>query len=309
MGGVLYAPPGVRTCTWSRHVSEDSTPGAYGDAVLRLGVTGPIPDAVDGVVAALRRVGDDDTVTVHLVPWPADLDAAARYHLVVGATSGDAPASDAVDVWIAHDGAEALWRERIVPFAANLAAGRRAPRRRVAQLVDSDSAWTTQAQRLIARIRSIITHEIVRADHIGSTSVPGLPAKDLVDIQVVVPDLDAAGVIATRAAETGLVDVGDWDAPDRTGTRYVERVLVDADPGRPTTVNLRAFRDPVWRETLLFRDWLRASSANRDAYLAEKRRLEQQTDHVDAYSDGKLDWITDALGRAEHWAAATDWQP
>ena len=139
--------------------------------------------------------------------------------------------------------------------------------------------------------------------------MPGLPAKDLIDIQVTVPGLDAAGVIAIRAAEMGLVDVGEWDAPDRTGTRYAERVLVDADPGRPTTVNLRAVGDPVWRETLLFRDWLRADSCNRDGYLAEKRRLEQQTDHVDAYSDGKLDWITDALERAEHWAAATRWEP
>ena len=98
-------------------------------------------------------------------------------------------------------------------------------------------------------------------------------------------------------------------APAAAGARYAERVLVDADPGRPTNVNLRAVGDPVWRETLLFRDWLRADPANRDAYLAEKRRLEQQTDHVDAYSAGKLGWITGALGRAEHWAAATAWQP
>ena len=292
-----------------RHPLATARSAAYRNGVLRVGVTGPVSEEVDGVVAAWPGMSAVDAVTVHVVPWPAHLDASSRHHLTVGVASGDAPTGDAVDVWIEHDGAEALWRERIVPFSANLAARRRAPRRRVAQLVESDPTWSTQAQRLIARICSVTADEIVRVDHIGSTSVPGLPAKELIDIQAVVRDLDVAAVIAARATEMGLVDVGEWDAPDRSRTRHAERVLVDADPGRPTTLNLRAAGDPVWRETLLFRDWLRADAANRDGYLAEKRRLEQHTDHVDAYSDGKLDWITDALGRAERWAAETDWQP
>ena len=114
---------------------------------------------------------------------------------------------------------------------------------------------------------------------------------------------------AARAEQIGLVDVGIRDAPERSGARHAERVLVDGDPGRPVNVNLRPVGDPVWRETLLFRDWLRADTSHRDAYLAEKRRLTHQTDHVDAYSDGKLGWISDALGRAEAWAAATGWAP
>jgi len=83
--------------------------------------------------------------------------------------------------------------------------------------------------------------------------------------------------------------------------------MVDADPGRPTTVNLRPVTDPVWRETLLFRDWLRADTGNRDAYLAEKRRLAAATEHVDSYSDGKLGWVGDALARAEQWAVRAGW--
>ena len=148
--------------------------------------------------------------------------------------------------------------------------GRRA---RVARLVGPDPTWPDQAARLIARVRHALGDHVLRVDHIGSTSVPGLPAKDLVDVQVTVPDLAVAADAAASAPIAGLVDVGEWDAPDRTGVRFSERVLVDADPGRPATVNLRPVGDPVWREVLLFRDWLRADPSHRDAYLAEKRRL------------------------------------
>jgi GrpB-like predicted nucleotidyltransferase (UPF0157 family) len=175
--------------------------------------------------------------------------------------------------------------------------------------VGPDPTWPAQARRVIARVHHALGARASRVDHIGSTSVPGLPAKQIVDVQVVVADLAAAADAAAHASDAGLVDVGEWDAPDRSGTRHVERVLVDADPGRPTTVNLRPVTDPVWRETLLFRDWLRVDPAHREAYLAEKQRLAATSEHVDTYSDGKLGWIGDALGRAETWAAATGWTP
>jgi dephospho-CoA kinase len=278
--------------------------------VLRVGLTGPSERAVAVVAATWAGVARDVTseIVVGAVEWTAPLDVAARHHLVVGVAP--ASANDGVDVWVAPDGAATLLRDRLEPFATNLAAGRRAPRRRVARLVESDSDWPAQARRLMARVRHAVGDRVVRADHIGSTSVPGLPAKDLVDVQVVVRDLGDGRDVATHAHEMGLVHVaGAWDAPSRAGDRFREEVLVDADPGRPANVNLRALGDPVWRETLLFRDWLRADDRHRDAYLAEKRRLAAGTQHVDEYSDGKLDWIGDALGRAEDWAAAVGWTP
>jgi dephospho-CoA kinase len=277
--------------------------------VLRVALTGPVPEAVGRVGDAWRdRAGDD--VDVRTAAWPVDADVVARHQLVVGiAADRPPPATDAVDEWVDLAGADALWHDRIAPFAANLAAGRRAPRRRVAVLVGPDPTWPAQARRVIARVHHALGDRAERIDHIGSTSVPGLPAKQIVDVQVVVADLGAAAAAAMRAHDAGLVDVGEWDAPDRSGARHAERVLVDADPGRPTTVNLRPVTDPVWRETLLFRDWLRADPAHRDGYLAEKQRLAAGAGHVDAYGDGKLGWVGAALGRAEAWAAATGWTP
>ena len=203
---------------------------------------------------------------VHEVAWPTDLDTAARHHVVVGVATGPTPDEDAIDAWIRPRDALAVWRDRIEPFRADLVAGRRAPRRRVAELADPDPTWPAQARRVVARLHHAVGEFVVRVDHIGSTSVRGLPAKDLIDVQVVVRDLVAARKAASRAPECGLVHVaGAWDAPDRTGRRFREEVLVDADPGRPTNVNLRPMGDPVWRETLLFRDWLRADMRHRDA--------------------------------------------
>jgi GrpB-like predicted nucleotidyltransferase (UPF0157 family) len=151
---------------------------------------------------------------------------------------------------------------------------------------------------------------VLRIDHIGSTSVPGLPAKDLVDIQVTVADLPAARAGALAAFEAGFVHVdGDWSGEDRFGVVHPEAVAVDADPGRPVNINFRPVTAPVWREALLFRDWLRSHHDERDTYAAMKRTLAISDTHVDRYSDDKMPWIRRALARAEAWAAHVGWSP
>ncbi len=168
------------------------------------------------------------------------------------------------------DDIDALWHTRIVPFARNLANQTRTPRARVAVLHEPDPTWPAQAQRLIARLTYATGDHTIRIDHIGSTSVPGLPAKNLVDIQVVVADMTTAHTVAHAATAAGFVRVaGPISTQDRHGIEHPEEVVVDADPGRPTNVNIRAVTDPIWRETLCFRDWLRADKTSRDEYLAQ----------------------------------------
>lgn len=209
------------------------------------------------------------------------------------------------------DAVDELWHNRLVPFEANLRMGKRAPRRRHPVLADPQPAWRDEADRLISRLQATVGVIALRIDHIGSTSVPGPPAKDLIDIQVTVPDLDAARAAAARAHEAGFVHVaGQWFGEDRLGVAHPEQVAVDADPGRPTNVNFRPVSGPVWREALLFRDWLRANDEERDAYAAMKQRLGARTDaHVDTYSKDKMPWIRAGLARAERWADDVAWKP
>jgi len=226
-----------------------------------------------------------------------ELAAPSFAHLLVGVGHVD-PAR--VDVRIEPGDVDELWARRLAPFAANLRAGRRAPRRRQAVLSPPDPTWPAQAARLIARLVAVVGDPVVRIDHIGSTSVPGLPAKDLVDIQVVVADLDMGRRVARRAPEAGFVHVaGEWFGEDRNGDEHPEEVLVDADPGRPVNVNVRPLTGPVWREALRFRDWLRTHPDECDAYAAMKQALAGTTTDVDAYSTGKMPWIRAALRRAE----------
>jgi dephospho-CoA kinase len=103
---------------------------------------------------------------------------------------------------------------------------------------------------------------------------------------------------------------GRWFGTDRNGVDHPEEVVVDADPGRPANINIRSADWPIWRETLLFRDWLRAHDGERNAYAAMKHALTKQPNaDVDDYSREKMPWISAALRRAEDWAASTRWSP
>jgi hypothetical protein len=138
------------------------------------------------------------------------------------------PMADAV-VDHAAGQVDELWADRLVPFEANLRTNRRAPRRQHAVLAGPDPTWPGQARRLIARLRFRVDGQVIRIDHIGSTSVPGLPAKQLIDIQVVVADLAAAARVAEAGRHSGAVHVsGRWFGTDRHGTDHPEEVLVDA---------------------------------------------------------------------------------
>ena len=178
-------------------------------------------------------------------------------------------------------------------------------------LADPDPTWPQQARRLLERLLFSVGGMIIRADHIGSTSVPGLPAKQLIDIQVLVQALALAGPVADAARRSGFVRVpGNWFGTDQRGAGHPEEVVVDADPGRPVNINIRPVTAPVWRETLLFRDWLRTHQGERDAYTELKAGLaERPGSNVDHYGTGKMPWISSALSRAGQWAARSNWSP
>jgi dephospho-CoA kinase len=214
-----------------------------------------------------------------------------------------------------------LWYSRVLPFAHNLAA--RQPARVPVALVPADPSWPDQAARILARVRAACGHRALRVDHIGSTAVPGLDAKDIIDIQVTVGSLAVADELAEDLLRVGYPridgitdDVAKLDARSNVGgfdhtnnpALWHKRIHASADPGRPTNIHIRADGWPNQQFALLFVDWLAANPGVQADYLAVKRRAAEHS-LAAHYAEAKEPWFLDAYRRAWSWADATRWRP
>lgn len=155
--------------------------------------------------------------------------------------------------------------------------------------------WPLWYEREEARIRSILGERVIRIEHVGSTSVPGLPAKPVIDIVLEVPD---------SADESEYV-------PEMEAAGYVLRIREPewfehrVFKGPDTNVNLHVFTEGCAEvdQMLLFRDWLR-TSADRELYATAKRELAtRDSKYGQQYADAKTAVVHDIMSRAE---AATD---
>ncbi len=211
-----------------------------------------------------------------------------------------------------------LWEERLVPFARNIAGEQIAARVGGPVLAPANPDWPLQADRLMGRIRAAAPEEILAVEHIGSTAVPGLDSKDVIDLQLGVRDLAAADRIAPLLAAAGYPRwpgiVADNPKPSHPDPAdWGKRLHANADPGRPVNLHIRAAGSPGWRYALCFRDWLRADATARADYLAEKRRVAALHD-VDrstaGYAADKETWFTEyAAPRMDAWIRRTGWEP
>ncbi|MGW5455221.1 dephospho-CoA kinase [Nocardia sp. NPDC003979] len=252
----------------------------------------------------------------------AEADALAR----IAAQATDEQRHAVADVWLDNNGApgvveeqvRALWERRLVPFERNQREGVRA--RAEYRLMPHDPEWGAQARRIIARLHLVCGAAAVRIDHVGSTAVSGLPAKDLIDIQVTVADLETADALADSLAAAGFPRaVGiTHDSPKPTPEDpagidvdlWAKRLHGNADPGRPANIHLRVQDSPGQRFALDFRDWLRAEEDVRTEYLEIKRTAERAAAGKageaagEAYYAVKEPWFDVVYPRVGEWARA-----
>jgi dephospho-CoA kinase len=242
-------------------------------------------------------------------------DAWAR----VRTQAGDVARRAAADVWLDNGGppevllalVDSVWDHRLVPFEANLRAGRAAERAPHAVVVAPDPEWPVTAARLLGRLRAVAGDRAQRADHIGSTAVPGLAAKDVIDLQVVVDDLDVAAEVAEDLAAVGLMRrPGRWWDNTRDGTTRDKAFAQSADPGRPVNCHVRPADSPTWRDALLLRDYLRDVPGVAGDYARLKRELAAAPhESIDDYAEAKTPWMRFTLAAADAWAGRTEWTP
>ncbi|MGC4107307.1 MAG: GrpB family protein [Thermomicrobiales bacterium] len=183
-------------------------------------------------------------------------------------------------------------------------------------IVPYNPLWPDDFAVLAAAISTAMGNLALRVDHIGSTSVPGLAAKDIIDIQVTVADL-RDNAIQDRLATLGYTEhptiTGDHIPPGLTAeevdpTRWRKRYFRAPAEMRPMHLHVRQAGLSNQRYPLLFRDYLRATPMAAGAYRQIKEALARlHPDDVEAYYDVKDPACDLIIGAAECWATQTGW--
>jgi GrpB-like predicted nucleotidyltransferase (UPF0157 family) len=158
-------------------------------------------------------------------------------------------------------------------------------------LVEYDPTWPAQYDAVAARIRGAIGDTALLLEHAGSTSVPGIAAKNQIDVVLGVPDSTDEAAYVPALEEAGFqfaIREPEW---------FEHRLFRGRDP----KVNLHVYSadcEEIGR-MIAFRDWLRTHPEDRELYEREKRRLaEQHWDTVQDYADAKTEVIREIVGRA-----------
>ena len=164
-------------------------------------------------------------------------------------------------------------------------------------LVSYRDSWPAQFLREREKIVTALGQKAFRVDHVGSTSVPGLTAEPIIDIDVSVSDADDEADYLPALEAAGY----------QVQVRETDHRLVRS-PDRSVQVHICSAGSEWERRHLLFRDWLRQDVSDREAYAALKRRLAQRDwPDANAYAEAKSNLIAVITDRAESWAAATGW--
>lgn len=167
------------------------------------------------------------------------------------------------------------------------------------RIVDYDPEWPERFERERERIAWALGPLARRIDHIGSTAVPGLAAKPIVDIQVSVPDVEDE-----PSYLDALLAAGYRHRVREPGHRMVRT------PGRDVHVHVCDVGGGWEHRHLLLRDWLRLDPVDRESYQRLKREL-ARADWADMneYADAKGPLIAEMTRRAEAWARSSGWAP
>jgi GrpB-like predicted nucleotidyltransferase (UPF0157 family) len=166
------------------------------------------------------------------------------------------------------------------------------------ELAAYDPAWPTRFAELGRDLRAGLDAVALRIDHIGSTSVPGLAAKPIIDIQVSVADFEPLAAYRLPLEQLGYVYRA--DNPERT-----KRYFREPSGRRRTHVHVRRAGSFSEQWALLFRDYLRAHAEVAAEYAAVKQRLALRfRDDRPAYVDAKGPLLWEIIRKADEWAQA-----
>lgn len=163
-------------------------------------------------------------------------------------------------------------------------------------IADYDPRWPNMYARERELILGMTGEHVAAIEHIGSTSVPGLGAKPIIDIMVAVKSLSDAALCIEPLARIGYEYVPEYEdvMPER---RYFRK---NVEQRRAAHLHMVELASDFWRRHLLFRDFLRAHPLAAEQYYLLKKELARKfrTDR-EAYTDAKTSFIQAILKRAQ----------
>jgi GrpB-like predicted nucleotidyltransferase (UPF0157 family) len=169
----------------------------------------------------------------------------------------------------------------------------------------ADPTWPTDFEQVGSRLREALRDVALRIDHIGSTAVPGLDAKPVIDVQISVAALEPIDAYRLPMERVGFVHHA--DNPELTKRYFRER------PGdRRTHIHVRRAGSFSEQFALLFRDFLRADAARAAEYAALKHALAERyslPEQRHEYVEAKVPFIWETIHMADDWAQSTGWEP
>jgi GrpB-like predicted nucleotidyltransferase (UPF0157 family) len=175
------------------------------------------------------------------------------------------------------------------------------------------SQWVADFKQIAEHIRAVVNNAAIRIDHIGSTAVPGLSAKDVIDIQITVADLDRANnltmpLIAVGFRQGTKFEYDEFRGKPETDAELRKLYMREPEGERRTHIHIREFGRFNQQYALLFRDYLRASKVVREEYESLKQRAAQLfPDSIDGYLYLKEPVFHIIYEAACLWASAAGW--
>lgn len=158
-------------------------------------------------------------------------------------------------------------------------------------IVDYDPEWPRLFEREAKRVQDTLGNRVLLIEHVGSTSVPGLAAKPIIDMILAVADS------ADEPAYVPAMESAGYVLHIREPEWHQHRLFKGPD----TNINLHvySFGCPEMDKMLMFRDWLRSNDADRELYERTKRELARQTwKYVQNYADAKTSVVEEIVARA-----------
>lgn len=176
------------------------------------------------------------------------------------------------------------------------------------EVVPHRPQWAAEGREIAAALVRLLP-DALAVDHIGSTAVPGLPAKDCIDLMVRVDSLARIDLGPLSAA--GYRErPEEWNRTEvLCASTHPKRVFAPPVGGRSVNIHVREVGSPTARYALLFRDFLRSNDDHRDTWGRLKTRLAEERLDIYAYGQVKAAAQPLLMALAEQWAADTGWRP